>query len=460
MKENIYAIVAMETGVAYVERNFSLFPDAISEGRLMSPLVFKTSVRCWPQNETTSSGLGNVILANGDGYLDGLIENKFVSVKIKRGSDILAFAYVSDVSFNKKNHLILQLKDALDVLDEPLQANVFPAQETVVIDGIAKINYFYAMEGLPRPFSLGPARQIEPVLVCRATNEYEVHDGDFHSVARVLDNGVEVPFTKTERGFTLASDPHGKVLATVRGALDSAGDFVIFFDNIIEYLFEKKSIDNYLASDLTQIQAAKNYRYSFYQNTSSNIKLMELVKWLCDSHCGYFYADEIGQIRFGFLREPQSPVFEIDERSVVGDINVFADKAENLTSILGANRNWDKYTEEQIAASVNEQTRQLLTADFRKKVSASTEFHSFYKDSEEPFDTLLTDKSQQEIDLVAQLYFKKRFFYAFDSIKAPEIGEAVSFKYPRFRLDGGKNLICVGKETDFINETHRITLWG
>lgn len=462
---NIYVAVTY-AGSPNVTRTFSLYPDATGEGRLMSPLKYKASVRTWVQQERTTSTISNIILANADGELDTFVDEEFIDVQISEDVDgtttDLAYGLIERVVLNGSKTITIKLKDATKQLDKPIQYNSFGSTEPAL--SLSTDRTTYALENQIKPLCWGiNARSVKPVLYHRATNEYLVHDEDVFSVQTVYDRGVSVAFTQVGGGFHLTNDPDGVVVADVLGQENDTDTNRIFeIDEILDYMLDIRESISYSTSDASAINTAKGYRYSYYQDNLTNRSIREVLKWHCDSHTGWFYSDESGVLRFGYLQEPAvTQDVNISQYEVVQGIDVFDDTAPNITTKAGANRNWHIYREEEIAASVSEENRLDFINQWRDTYEAANTLDSFYTSTNEVLDTLVIGtNAQDEIDNVTSLYSQKRKFYTFDSTVIAEIGQTVNLTYPRYGLDSGVNLLCVGKEIDFINNTYRLTLWG
>ena len=216
---NVYCAIDY-VGSPTQTRTFSVTPDDTGEGRLMSPLTYNVSVRTWVQNDSTRSGVADVIICNADGLLDDFVDEVFIDLTISEDIDgsttQLAYGLIDRVILNSDKTITVKLKDASKILDIPMQDDLFPASETS--DTGSGTNTYYALEGQPRPISLGRPKSLKPVLAKRSNNEYHFHDEQAEQVNNVYDNGVIVTDTFYSKGFTLAVDPVGIIVADVRGA--------------------------------------------------------------------------------------------------------------------------------------------------------------------------------------------------------------------------------------------------
>lgn len=465
MMRNVYVELDYNDGAPQT-RTFSIYPDETGEGRLMSPLKFSIKVRTWIQNESTTSGLSKIIICNADGELDSFADETFTAARIKQNVNgtvtTLAYGLISRVILSGVNFMEISLKDATKILDIPMQNEFFPASETS--DTGSGTNTYYALEGQPRPLSFGRPKSIKPVLVNRSNNEYHFHDEQAEAINIAYDNGVSVSEIFHTKGFTLGVDPAGIIVADIRGAQTiGASNDARKIHQIWEYIFDKHSITDYSLTDLEDIDTDKSYRYSYYQDNTSSVKIKEILRWFCDSFTGWFYADESGYIRFGYLDSPAvSEDLSISELDIFDSVKVFDDLAPNITTKAGSDRNFYVYNSDDIAAGATAQNKINLAQKWRSVQESSNTLDDFYQSVTEPHDTLiqLGSNALSEIDHVIDLYSQRRKFYTFDTSISAEIGETVKLTYPRFGLDSGVNLLCVGREIDFINNTYRLTLWG
>ncbi|MCW8961217.1 MAG: hypothetical protein OQK29_06615 [Ignavibacteriaceae bacterium] len=451
-------------------RAFSVFPGYDGtyelEGRLIGSLTFEVSVSTWIQTDSTTSGISNIQLANADGALDDFALEEFIEVEIAEIIDgtktTLASGQIEQAYFDGEKTLNFKVKDVTKFLDIPMQDNFFPASETS--DTGSGTNTYYALEGQPRPIAFGRPKSIKPVLAKRSNNEYHVHEDTANKIDITYDEGVVVTHTDQDKGFTLSTNPNGVVVADVRGANKVGGSSdARNLEDIFDWIFDKHSITNYSTSDLSTIDTDKGYLYSYYQDNTQNPQVKDVIKWFCDSFTGWYYSDENGDIRFGYLQEPAvSADVDITQLDIVGGINIFDDLAPNLTVKLGATRNYYVYNSDDIASGATAQNKIDLAQQWRGQVTGVNSIDDFYTSTNQIHDTLIQGSvsGQSEADNITDIYSQRRRFYSINSSIKADIGETVNLTYDRFGLDSGTNLLCVGKTIDFINNVYRLTLWG
>lgn len=448
---NVYVELDYNDG-ADKTRIFSIISDPISEGRLIGPLTFSTKVRTWIQSESTSSGLSKIKINNADGALDLFADNHFTECRIKENLNgtikTLVTGQVNRVVLAKSELLEIDLKDETEILNVPNQDDYFPASE-LSQDGV-NTNTYYALEAQPRPIALGSPKSIKPVLTNRAINEYQVNYFEVVTVDEVYDNGVEVLHTDYNLGFTLNTDPFGTIVADI--TVDETFGLLTLSD-----------FDNFVEADFTAIGIAKPYNFSYYQDNNSTNLVSDIMAIMCHSISGWYYADELGNIRVGFLQKPDVTASQdLTVFDVVDGINIFDDTAPNITTKIGTGKNWYTYNSDDVAAGATAQNKVDLVQKWRNVVDSTETLDSFYQSTGEIYDSLIDDPADGllEINHLVEIYSQRRRFYTFDSLAIADIGETVNLIYPRYGLDTGKNLIVYGREIDFIRNTYRLTLWG
>ena len=458
-------------------RIFSIYPDTTSEGRLIGELIFSASVRTWVQKDRSQSSLSRITLANADGSLDAFVDETHLDCRIKEVIDgtstTLATGKVDRVTFDGERNIIIELKDAKKLLDVQLQGNEFPASETSLSDGVTT-NTYYALENVQRPICLGYCVSIPPVLGNRSINEYFVHDDQFFDIVDVYDNGVSVTHNDYVSSFTLNADPAGRIVADVKGEENSGGtDFLETPREIVDYIFSKISFTDYSTDDLDDLEPKDSAdgvtTYTpllcYYQTNDTALNVNEILQWMCDSWEGWYYVDALGDIRFGYLKEPDNYTadHEITENEIIDKIHVFDDLAPNLTKKVGSQRNWFVYNQDDIAAGATAQNKIDLSQKFRKISESTQSIDSFYTVNSTTHDSLLRNgaRADEESDNIAYLYSVRRKFYTFDCKTNIGIGEIANLTFNRFGLESGKKLQCVGYSIDFMKvNNYRVTLWG
>lgn len=453
-----------------VVRAFSLFPGFDGtyklEGRLMGPLYYQASVSTWIQSENSISAISIIKIANTDGALDDYSLEDFISVEIAEivngTKTILATGQVEQAFLDGEKTLNFKIKDASKLLEVPLQDDFYPSSETSVSDPLVT-NTYAVIAGTPKPVSIGKPQQVKPVLANPSIHEYHVHDADYHFLRKVYDEMVDITANATQytRGFALSTPPNRPVTALINGLEDSLGGLPQNIKNQWPEIFDRIGFTDFNQDDLDDLHAEKEGTYAYYQDNTTNIIVKDLLQWYCNSSTAWYWADETGEIRFGWLKEPEiTEDVELARLDIVSDINIRDDLAPNLTSKVGASKNWYVHDEGSIASGASDADKEKGVSQYRVVATSTTAFDDFYTDKGYIRDTLLRLNYQAEADDVGALYSKRRRFYSFDSKVKSDIGQTVKITHERFGFSSGENFLCVGKTIDFIKNTYRLTLWG
>lgn len=145
----------------------------------------------------TRRALGDVKMADADGQLEAWFSEFDVrgqTVSAFVGNVHEAFSQASPVysstalNFRRtRTELILEVQDPLSLLDVPFQRRTY--------GGAGGRDGDSAIEGIRRPTGFGRVRGAAPVLVSRADNIYQLHDGEIQAVNAVYEGGV--PYSAT-----------------------------------------------------------------------------------------------------------------------------------------------------------------------------------------------------------------------------------------------------------------------
>jgi len=143
-------------------------------------------------------GLGEVILANGDGALDYLSDYAFDGRVITqyRGEEGSAFpggytkqlvATMNQVVLNR-NEVTITLRDRQHEVDVPIQSTLYAGDNALPagLEGVGDL------KGKPKPFLLGKVTNIAAPLVNSAKLIYQPNGGAINSVDAVYDKGIQL----------------------------------------------------------------------------------------------------------------------------------------------------------------------------------------------------------------------------------------------------------------------------
>ena len=279
----------------------------------------------------------------------------------------------------------------------------------------------------------------------------------------VYDNGIQLALTtgflETSDGFTLVNNPAGRILATVNGLSDGAGSYESQINQHIPRLLAKINIE-YNQTDLDALWTAHGITSSW---AGKDETVLTAVNELLDGFIAYMYSDSSGELRFGTLTAPTVSILTLVEREIIGDIKAFRDTAQGLSERLQNSRNYNPYTEDEIAFAATEADKINLIKEY-KRTAVLTGLHPFYIDKNN-----VDMKSQSlggivngEIILqnIIDLWSVIRYFYTISTYRVFDLNDIVNVTHVQKGLSAGKPLVVVSKKKS--TKTNKITyiMWG
>lgn len=167
-------------------------PRLVSAGRIRRAILGDGT-----QFGRAQIAVGEILLSNADGALDGLAGYGFDgrTATVKRGLPTTALASFETVFVGTMEDVELtadtmrvRLRDNARLLDVPLQTTLY-AGDNALPDGLEGVD---DLEGKPKPLLFGQARNIPAVPVNTAKLIYQVSDGAVASVQGIYDRGIPI----------------------------------------------------------------------------------------------------------------------------------------------------------------------------------------------------------------------------------------------------------------------------
>lgn len=268
-------------------------------------------------------------------------------------------------------------------------------------------------------------------------------------------------------------------------------------DYVTEILKNRAGEDSSVweASDLTAIDDATGYLFGVHYETQPNI--LEALIAPLDSFCAAMSTDADGVIRFPRLIDPRdgTVVADFDPTNVLHGIRMDVDSAKELTTLIGARRNWSifgdsDFVTDKVTVPQDVRERYKRASQYQQTASVTPASQYNHARGAPVFDSLLDDPAdaQTEIDRVVALYSHrihsdgfvhngKRQFVTFTAlwdsqtsvgatvqvaVRDLRIGDVVSLTYPGNgetpRFDETK-LFVAGIELFPYGQRIRITGW-
>lgn len=168
------------------------------------------------------------------------------------------------------------------------------------------------------------------------------------------------------------------------------------------------------ASDLIAIDAATGYLFGVHYETQPNI--LEALIAPLDSFCAAMSTDADGVIRFPRLIDPRDGaiVADFDQTNVLHGIRVDVDSAKELTTLIGARRNWSifgdsDFVTDKITVPQDVRERYKRASQYQQTASVTPAGQYDHARGAPVFDSVLDDPddAQTEIDRVVALYAPK-----------------------------------------------------
>jgi hypothetical protein len=192
---------------------------------------------------------------------------------------------------------------------------------------------------------------------------------------------------------------------------------------------------------------------------------------LLDSYWCYLYETTTGAIAMGRLDEPApTSTLSINQAQLIDAVDIEDDFAPNLSTKLGAQRNWVQIGEASAAGSLDTTEKFTLAAGYRVTREATTPVHSFYGHGVNACvvgtDISDAESAAAEAERRAMLYGMKRSFYSIRAIVTNTAlltlmpGNTITLKAKRFDLASGKRLLVVAKSASFLRRSVDLVLWG
>lgn len=232
-RPGLYAVGAPTTVPIRMATEAVLLNDGtLHYGRLRTDLdpYREVDVECWPWGGNSSrSAVGELRFNNADRRLDSwrdlIFRDRVVTVRYGTLAEIAAdtfttwgIALVDRHEFGASD-VSLVLSDFLARFDRPGQPSTYPSTVAVT-----------TLRDQARPFCLGEAANVDPVMVSTANRVYDVSDDVIAGVTAASDQAdpdiLGTDYRLNTSGFRRLVNAVGKVAATVRGNVKRTSSFL------------------------------------------------------------------------------------------------------------------------------------------------------------------------------------------------------------------------------------------
>lgn len=222
-------VLRFTSGGGYVSQPSDVPPDTWYEPRVSQPGLFRQDM--YTEGATSGSsrgGYGEIVLVNGDGALDSLIDYGFDGrpVVVREGLaswPLSKFAVVITGTAEQPeaswDNVVIRLRDRTAELAVPVQPHRY-AGNNVLPGGVEGGP---ELAGKPKPRLLGVCNNVTPVCVNTSMLIYQINDGSLVEITAVYDSGVPLEYIGKSYGSL------GSMLNT-QLAPPQAGTFTPFLD--------------------------------------------------------------------------------------------------------------------------------------------------------------------------------------------------------------------------------------
>lgn len=307
------------------------------------------------------------------------------------------------------------------------------------------------------------------------------------------DSGTLIQINQSGDFAVLAFIPAGADRTFWVGSDDTnAGDLVLDYlevrkvglnqSQLLPYAIEQVAMvhgplryDQIDTDSIDALTTAANKTVGYFQPHGGAETIDAILYQILAGWTGWWYIDELGQLRVGRLEAPDdgdTPDLVLSDLDIRGGIAIRADLAPNLSDSYAGGRNWTPYTEAELAGLPLEDPTPF-TAPYRHVRKGTGTLHQTYARARgaDPVKTVIAGGATQvqaEADRVTGTLFnvERRVYEMQASLQssaaalALQPGALVRVTYPRYGLDAGRNLRLIGKRCRFLRGEATLILWG
>lgn len=493
------------------------------EPRLRQPLLFRRDM--FAQNTTggpTRVSWGDLRLLNDDGGLDTLRSNFGLAGwkaemligdpdGVYSGFEKLFIGRTQQALFtlggNSPAEVILQLRDRLQDLQQPVQATKYLGDNALPngLEGVSDL------KGKPKPVALGDLTgnngNVSPPLVNTSRLIYQVHDGLVSDVPAVFDAGAgltkgadytsqsdmetnaptagqyRVWKSSTGSYFRLGSSPSGAITCDILEGATAADRTAAQVAYRLATRTGGIATADVSTADRTALDTANSAVVGIWIDAETQFG--SALEPVLRSPGAWFGFDRTGIMRMQRLELPGvTPAatfrqFGLGSDAATGDFDIIdcrflptSDPDRGLPAyeiVLEWGRNWTVQQGDGLAGAVTAERRNFLAEATRTVTSTDNTVKTAHPLAvQKKVATLLQSQSaaQTEADRLLTMFKTPRDFIEIDTpmtsslIAALDIGSTVKLVIPRFGYSAGKNLRVTGMQYDALQRKVTLALWG
>lgn len=452
----------------------------------------------------TRLGFGEILLANYDGGLDGLLNYGFAGRSVViRLADVtpgvvptwttIISGTMEQAEFNWDS-VRIRIRDKQLDLAKPLQQTRYAGNNTLPngLEGVGDL------KNKPKPLVYGKVFNIAPPQVNTDRRIYQLHSGgQLQSVDAVYDRGspltagaaytsqADMETTAPGGGqyrvwndatagcfIRLGTAPSGTVTAdATQGAATSNRTVAQLWNAIL--LKAGVSAGNISSADVTALDAAVNYEVGVYAGHDSDVSAISLLDDLCNSVGAWYGADALGVFRIGRVVLPSlgSSVGTLTTVNVVSIQRIAPRDAGVGIPVWRVKLGYQRYytVQDDLTASVTDARKSQLSQEYRREEANDATVQTANPLSPEiEINTQLTTlaNATAEASRRLTLYKTRRDMYRVtvrvdaDLAGVLDLGKVVTLQLNRYGMNSGKAFLITGIQANMREYLFTLTLWG
>lgn len=413
-----------------------------------------------PVGGSASFAVGDIELDNVDGSLDAWLTYVWTNRAVK--------IYVGDVRWVRSDFRLV-----FSGLIDDIVSRDRPVLNLKVHDKLQQLNTAVTAAKLGGtsqnadrliPITLGECHNVTPLLVDKATLEYQWHNGVAERLIEVRDNGVPVSATATLSAgtFTLAANPAGTITASVQGAQPS-GTYTNTVANLVSYVVQNYGTTPLSGADLDSAQlsafnTANPQAVGIYLTDTANV--IEVCQQLAASIGAQIAVSTLGLLRLLKISLPATGTpTAVGESNMVEKTLRVSDRPPVVAGVkLGYCKNWTVQTN--MVTGIPSEDKDLFAQEFLTRTAIDSGVGTLYRLTTEPteVDTYMLVGTDAATEAARQLNLWKagRTVYTYTALAElmlEELGNYQTITSSRFNLSGGATGQIISITRDWLKVT-------
>ena len=472
-------------------------PHIAFEPRITQPALLRRDVFEGGVTGASRVAYGELVLANPDGALDGLLDKKLPGheVVIRYGTPGTAYPAAWTTVLKGQSAgvtvgwttLSVKLRDPHQALTLPLQKNKYGGTNVLPagIDGTAN-----DLKDQAKPLLYGRVLNIAPPCVNTSKLIYQVNDGAA-VVSAVYDKGValtaetayasqaDMEATAPSLGsyrvwpaggcLRLGSTPAGTITVDAAQTSTAANHTAA---QLLKAIALKAGVasGSISSSDVTALDTANNAELGLWLNSGETAQAA--MDALAVSVGAWYGFDALGVLRMRQMTAPSgTPVLDLTTKNILGTPELRAIGAASSGAFYTRAecryaRNWTVQQESDLAGSVTSERRAWLRQEWRTRQKFEA-YNGYAIDTPYVFDALFLSETAAATELERRfwlLYGRHDTLVVAAAVQtllgaSIDLGSVVRVTLPRFGYSAGVLFRVIGMQYDLRRNRVDLTLW-